>query len=60
MSDVAKLTEDVERLTTICDQLLTLIQHNHIAAGRPPADDYDRRWSDTKERIEELQISQRD
>ena len=57
MSDIAKLTEAVEQLTTICDKLLTLINQNRIACNRPDAGNYPELWPDTKERIEDLQRS---
>ena len=56
MSDVEKLTDTVERLTNICDALLMLINRNRVACDGPDAHGYQELWSETKERIEELQL----
>ena len=57
MFDVEKLTDTAERLTNICDALLTLIQMNRTAAQpTSPTHGYEKLWSETKERIEELQL----
>jgi hypothetical protein len=60
MSDVAKLTQAVERLTTICDKLLMLINRNRVACDGPDAHGYQELWADTKKGIEDLQRSLED
>ena len=60
MADIAKLTDTVERLTNICDKLLMLINRNRVACDGPDAHGYQELWSDTKERIEALQVSLKD
>ena len=56
MADVEQLTDTVERLTNICDALLTLIHKNRTSCDGQDAHGYSELWSETKERIEELQL----
>ena len=54
MSDIVKLTRAVERLTTICKQLLMLVEKNRIASNQPAAHGYNELVVDTEERIEDV------